>query len=213
MDLTRSERLNCFLVTYGSNSVKKVAYKPSPSVKASSKQATPRAKKVATPAASPSVAVSQGNQKPRRTPGPASRTGLKASPSRATGGQLPAGWRIRDRQEGGQTYISPDGREFQVNTNRNQDYNFPAFPLFQDKYAAMRYVASNVSQGSNSSVQYLVDNTLPSGWKCQKIHDSIYYFSPRGERYFILNHRICSHNLHHFKSDSNHVMMWHRDWN
>ena len=116
MDLTRSERLNCFLVTYGSNSAKKVASKPSPSVKGSSKQSTPRAKKVATPAASPSVVASQSNQKPRRTPGPASRTGLKASPSRATGGQLPAGWRIRDRQEGGQTYISPEGREFQVCT-------------------------------------------------------------------------------------------------
>jgi len=96
-------------------------------------------------------------------PGPASKTGLKASPTRATGGQLPAGWRIRNRDEGGQTFISPDGREF------------------QDKSSALLYISTCVSQ--NSNVQYLSDPTLPSGWKCQKIQDSIYYFSPRGERF------------------------------
>ena len=113
MDLTRSERLDCYLVTYGANQTKKIPAKSSPSVKNSKpstpKPSTPKPKKPSTPG-TPSGPSNQG----RRMPGPASKTGLKASPTRATGGQLPAGWRIRNRDEGGQTFISPDGREFQV---------------------------------------------------------------------------------------------------
>ena len=33
--------------------------------------------------------------------------------------------------------------------------------------------------------QYLEDGSLPSGWRCQRIQTSIYYFSPRGERLVI----------------------------
>ena len=105
MDLTRSERLDCYLVTYGSNQPKKMP--PKPSVKP---KPTPVKPKKTPASTSPAVL----NNQVRRKPGPASRTGLKASPTRATGGQLPAGWRIRNSDEGGQTFISPDGREFQV---------------------------------------------------------------------------------------------------
>ena len=113
MDLTRSERLDCYLVTYGANQMKKVPPKPSPSPR-NSKPSTPKPKKAST-AASPQVSTpTGGGSKARRRPGPASRTGLAASPTRATGGQMPAGWRIKERQEGGHTFISPDGREFQV---------------------------------------------------------------------------------------------------
>ena len=105
MDLTRSERLDCYLVTYGSNQPKKMP--PKPSVKP--KQPTP-----VKPKKSPATSSVMSNNQVVRRPGPASRTGLKASPTRATGGQLPAGWRIKDRKEGGQTFISPDGMEFQV---------------------------------------------------------------------------------------------------
>jgi len=152
MDLTRSERLDCYLVTYGANNVKKLP--PKNTVK---KPVTPKPKKAV------ATSSTSSSSTPRRTPGPASRTGLKASPSRATGGQFPAGWRIIDRKEGGQTFISPDGREF------------------QDKQSAIRYISTCVSTSSN--VQYLSDNTLPSGWRCQKIQNCIYYFSPRGERF------------------------------
>lgn len=112
MDLTRSERLDCYLVSYGSNQAKKAPSKPSPPTR-SSKPATPKSRK---PDA-PNAAYPHSNSVPRRKPGPASRTGLAPSPTRATGGQLPAGWRIRDTNEGDQTFISPDGREFQVSWN------------------------------------------------------------------------------------------------
>ena len=59
-------------------------------------------------------------------------------------------------------------------------YLFSSFITFQDKSAALRYVAT--CSGPGPSVEYLTDPTLPQGWKCQKIQDSIYYFSPRGER-------------------------------
>ena len=59
--------------------------------------------------------------------------------------------------------------------------------LFQDKTAALRYIAS--SAGQDKAVKYLDDDTLPSGWRCQRIQSSIYYFSPRGERYFDTNGR------------------------
>lgn len=110
MDLTRSERLDCYLVSYGSNQAKKAPPKPSPPAR---KSATPKPRK----SGAANTASPYASSVPRRKPGPASRTGLAASPSRATGGQLPAGWRIRDTNEGEQTFISPDGREFQVSVN------------------------------------------------------------------------------------------------
>ena len=110
MDLTRSERLDCYLVSYGSNQAKKAPPKPSPPAR---KSATPKPRK----SGAANTASPRASSVPRRNPGPASRTGLAASPTRATGGQLPAGWRIRDTNEGEQTFISPDGREFQVSLN------------------------------------------------------------------------------------------------
>ena len=105
MGLTRLERFEQYLVLYGANNPKPP--KPSP-VRTPKPAPTPKPKKVPVPAAAavpPPV---------KRTPGPASKTGVKRSPQAEAGGQLPAGWRIRNRTEGGQTFISPDGREFQV---------------------------------------------------------------------------------------------------
>jgi len=158
MGLTRLERFEQYLVTYGQpvRPPKPVPVKtPKPVV--TPKPATPKTKKAplpAVPAVVPPV---------KRTPGPASKTGVKKSGQgdAGGGGQLPAGWRIKNRMEGGQTFISPDGREF------------------QDKSAAMRYIAA----GQGQAVKYLEDSTLPSGWRCQRIQSSIYYFSPRGERF------------------------------
>ena len=106
MGLTRLERLEQYLVSYGGGQPTRPP-KPAP-VKTPKPVAAPKPKKPPTPASVPPV---------KRTPGPASKTGVKrASPggAGAPSGQLPAGWRIRNRVEGGQTYISPDGREFQV---------------------------------------------------------------------------------------------------
>ena len=112
LGLSRAERLDCFLVTYGSLPSAKVAQRIAPKAARPSKpQASkPPQKKLSL---TPSSGGGAGGQ-PRRRPGPASKTGLARSPTRATGGQFPAGWRIRDRPEGVQTFISPDGREFQV---------------------------------------------------------------------------------------------------
>lgn len=112
LGLSRAERLDCFLVTYGSLPSAKVAQRIAPKAARPSKpQANkPPQKKLSL---TPSSGGGAGGQ-PRRRPGPASKTGLARSPTRATGGQFPAGWRIRDRPEGVQTFISPDGREFQV---------------------------------------------------------------------------------------------------
>ena len=55
--------------------------------------------------------------------------------------------------------------------------------VLQDKTAALRYIASSV--GQSQAVKYLEDGSLPSGWRCQRIQTSIYYFSPRGERLVI----------------------------
>ena len=50
----------------------------------------------------------------------------------------------------------------------------------QDKSSALRYASNTLV--SPSPVLHLEDSTLPPGWRCQKIQNSIYYFSPRGER-------------------------------
>ena len=71
-----------------------------------------------------------------------------------------------------------------MNNNVKKSLSLITIILFsvQDKSAALRYISTCVSQSGVSNVQYLTDTTLPSGWKCQKMEDSIYYFSPRGER-------------------------------
>ena len=71
-----------------------------------------------------------------------------------------------------------------MNNNVKKSLSLITIILFsvQDKSAALRYISTCVSQSGVSNVQYLTDTTLPSGWKWQKMEDSIYYFSPRGER-------------------------------
>ena len=96
MGLTRLERFEQYLVTYGVNQTK--PQKPAPKPKPVIKQKKP--------------IVPVGPQL-KKTPGPASKTGVKRASTEGIG-QLPAGWRIKNRLEGGQTFISPDGREFQV---------------------------------------------------------------------------------------------------
>ena len=102
MGLTRLERFEQYLVVYGQGPARPP--KPAPAVKTPKPVPVPKPKKPPMQAATPPV---------KRTPGPASKTGVKRSPQAEAGGQLPAGWRIKNR-EGGQTFISPDGREFQV---------------------------------------------------------------------------------------------------
>ena len=55
--------------------------------------------------------------------------------------------------------------------------------VLQYETAALQYIASSV--GQSQAVKYLEDGSLPSGWRCQRIQTSIYYFSPRGERFVI----------------------------
>lgn len=49
--------------------------------------------------------------------------------------------------------------------------------------------------------QYLEDGSLPSGWRCQRIQTSIYFFSPRGERlvigwgWVVGDHVVCVSGL------------------
>ena len=121
LGLNPRERLAEYLVTYGSQPSAKTnpkAAKAPAKTPAKSPTKTP-AKSAASKANIKKMTVTAGDgggAQPRRRPGPASKTGLARSPTRATGGQFPAGWKIRDRLEveGGQTFISPDGREFQV---------------------------------------------------------------------------------------------------
>ena len=124
LGLNPRERLTEYLVTYGSQPSAKTTPKTarSPAKTPGKTPAKTPAKSAASKANTKKLLVAAGPRggaaaaPPGRRPGPASRTGLARSPSRATGGQFPAGWRIRDRLEGGQSFISPDGREFQVST-------------------------------------------------------------------------------------------------
>ena len=71
--------------------------------------------------------------------------------------------------------------------------------VLQDKTAALRYIASSV--GQSQAVKYLEDGSLPSGWRCQRIQTSIYFFSPRGERlvigwgWVVGDHVVCVSGL------------------
>lgn len=155
LGLTRNERLEQCLVVYGAPA----AIAPRPTAKSVPK---PSPKLSAAKAKKPAVETGAGTPN-KRLAGPASRTGVKRSLSGAGTEQLPAGWKIRNRNEGGQTLIAPDGREF------------------QEKSAALRYISQ--TKDRVQGIKYLEDKTLPSGWKCQKIQNSIYYFSPKGERF------------------------------
>ena len=71
----------------------------------------------------------------KRKPGPASKTGrpqvalpkrplvvVEADNDQDEEEPLPQGWRIRNRGSGGQTFISPDGREFLVSLPSCNEY-------------------------------------------------------------------------------------------
>ena len=107
LGLTRNERLEQCLVVYGATA----AIAPRPTAKSVPK---PSPKLSAAKAKKPAVETGAGTPN-KRMAGPASRTGVKRSLSGAGTDQLPAGGKIRNRNEGGQTLIAPDGREFQVN--------------------------------------------------------------------------------------------------
>ena len=179
LGLSRVERLDCFLVTYGSLPSAKVPAKVTPKAARPTKPpASKPTQKKGTMSTGPGFGF--GGAPLNRRPGPASQTGLARSPTRATGGQFPAGWRIRDRTDGVQTFISPDGREFQVSVPVCSQCVPCVTSVCQDKSSALRYASNTLV--SPSPVLHLEDSTLPPGWRCQKIQNSIYYFSPRGER-------------------------------
>ena len=179
LGLSRVERLDCFLVTYGSLPSAKVPAKVTPKAARPTKPpASKPTQKKGTMSTGPGFGF--GGAPLNRRPGPASQTGLARSPTRATGGQFPAGWRIRDRTDGVQTFISPDGREFQVSVPVCSHCVPCVTSVGQDKSSALRYASNTLV--SPSPVLHLEDSTLPPGWRCQKIQNSIYYFSPRGER-------------------------------
>ena len=118
MGLTRTERAEQYIVTYGSHHP----------VKASS---TPKSKPVPKPVkpspkpTAPKPPVRKPVEVPpaKRTPGPASKTGRPSVPlpkkplvvvETKQEEPLPPGWKVRNRGAGSQTFISPDGKEFLV---------------------------------------------------------------------------------------------------
>ena len=137
MGLTRQERAEQYLVTYGNHlPVKATTPKsksgstpksvtPKQSV-ARAKPSNPGPRKVATPAGPiPTSPSTPSVPAVKRKPGPASKTGRSQVPlpkrslvmveaDDQVEDQLPQGWKIRNRGSGGQTFISPDGREFLV---------------------------------------------------------------------------------------------------
>jgi len=144
MGLTRQERFDQYLVTYGAS-------------KSGTKVSKPE-HKVITP---------KPEKKPA-TPVPKSKTPITKKPLKreleTDDEALPAGWKIKNRIEtvgsrSVQIFISPDGKEF------------------LDKCSALRSIRSG------ETVRYMKDDTLPAGWRCQNIESSIYYFSPKGERF------------------------------
>ena len=115
MGLTRQERAEQYIVRYGGGHMPVKAAtpkaKPPPAPKSPAKPKPAAPKK--TPQAAPVV---------KRAPGPASKTGRPVVPLpkrslcvvEAAEEPLPAGWRLGSRGAGGQTFISPDGKEFLV---------------------------------------------------------------------------------------------------
>jgi len=175
LGLTRQERLDQYLVTYGSQAVKSVA-SPKPAVKPTPKSIK---KAVSSPlSAKPVVSVT-----PKR---PKEKEKVKDR-DKEEESSLPAGWKIRNRFEIGtkektsQIFISPEGKEF------------------KDKVSALRAVKAEVSSlravkaEVSSPVRYMKDDSLPAGWRCQKIETSVYYFSPKGERF--LNREMVAKRL------------------
>merc|ERR1719319_2170556 len=144
MGLTRTERAEAYLVAYGSGG------------HAAAKPATPKttavAKSPAAPKAKPSPAPAKKaapSPVKKRVPGPASRTGRPVVPLpkrpvvAEAPEELPEGWRVSSKGAG-QTFISPDGREFLERT------------------AALAYSAA-----AASPARYIDDSSLPAGWRVQ----------------------------------------------
>jgi len=78
---------------------------------------------------------------------------------------LPSGWKSEVRTKDGKEitiYISENGEEM------------------PSKAAMYRHIANLKNSGG---VVYLEDETLPSGWRCQMIESSIFFFSPVGQRF------------------------------
>jgi len=169
MGLTRTERAEAYLVAYGSGG--HAAAKP-----ATPKTPTPKTPKTKAAAKSPAAPKAKPSPAPakkaapspvkKRVPGPASRTGRPVVPlpkrpvAAEAPEELPEGWRVSSKGVG-QTFISPDGREFLERT------------------AALAYSATAAA----SPARYIDDSSLPAGWRVQSIGSSIYFFSPRGERF------------------------------
>lgn len=124
MGLTRTERAEAYLVAYGSGG--HAAAKP-----ATPKTPTPKTPKTKAAAKSPAAPKAKPSPAPakkaapspvkKRVPGPASRTGRPVVPlpkrpvAAEAPEELPEGWRVSSKGVG-QTFISPDGREFLVSS-------------------------------------------------------------------------------------------------
>lgn len=145
MGLTRQERAEQYIVTYGnllpvkattpkSKSTPKSVTPKQPVARA--KPSNPGPRKVTTPAGPiPTSPSTPSVPAVKRKPGPASKTGkpqvalpkrplvvVEADNDQEEEEPLPQGWRIRNRGSGGQTFISPDGREFLVSFPSCNEY-------------------------------------------------------------------------------------------
>jgi len=163
MGLTRQERFEQYLVAYGAQNVRPPSGTPKPSPKHVVKTTPKPVKKPISSPASVKSMTSSDSKSRAITPVTSKRPREKLDDEEA----LPAGWKIKNREGTGskektaQTFISPDGKEF------------------KDKASALQ----SLSQEAALPVRYMKDASLPSGWRCQKIETSIYYFSPKGERF------------------------------
>lgn len=170
MGLTRQERVDQYMVIYAhkllQNEANQKAEKAPESVIKPSRPETPVSKPspAAKPAAKPSPAPKPS---PAAKPSPASssKPGQGKTPVSSKKYSLPRGWISENRTKDGKdcvVYISPEGTEF-------------------PSKAAMQRQISRERNGLG--VVYIEDDTLPVGWRCQKIESSIFFFSPIGERF------------------------------
>merc|ERR1719234_990264 len=123
---------------------------------ARAKPSNPGPRKVATPSGPlPTSPSTPSNPAVKRKPGPASKTGrpqvalpkrplivVEADDDQEDEEPLPQGWKIRNRGSGGETFISPDGREF------------------LEREAALAY---STTEAALSPSKNLHDSSLPTG--------------------------------------------------
>jgi len=89
----------------------------------------------------------------------------KTTPSSKKKPSLPRGWISETTQVNGKqviVYVSPDGEQF------------------PSKAAMQRHISKETK---SPSVVYVQDETLPKGWRCQRVDSCIFFFSPVGERF------------------------------